>query len=54
MSNRAKYSGAAGTIVDGRIRDVQEHRELEYPVFARDVGTAAPSEYLEVSEVSLS
>ena len=32
MSNRAKYSGAVGTIVDGSIRDLQEHRDLDYPV----------------------
>ena len=32
MSNRAKVSGAVGTVVDGRIRDLQEHRDLEYPV----------------------
>lgn len=32
MSTRASYLGAAGTIVDGRIRDLEEHRELDYPV----------------------
>ena len=32
MTNRAYNSGAAGTIVDGRIRDLQEHRDLKYPV----------------------
>ena len=32
MSTRAKYCRAAGTIVDGRIRDLQEHRDLDYPV----------------------
>ena len=32
MSARAKASGAAGTIVDGRVRDLQEHRDLVYPV----------------------
>lgn len=32
MSNRAKASGAVGTVVDGRIRDLQEHRDLNYPV----------------------
>ena len=53
MSNRAKYSGAAGAIVDGRIRDLQEHRGLEYPVFARDIGVTSPSECLEVTEVGL-
>ena len=51
MSTRAKYSGAAGTIVDGRIRDLQEHRDLDFPVFARDVGTTAPAELVRVSEV---
>ena len=53
MSNRAKYSGAVGTIVDGRVRDLQEHRDLDYPVFAKDVGTASPQELLRVSEVRL-
>lgn len=51
MSNRAKYLGAAGTIVDGRIRDLQEHRDLGYPVFARGVGTAAPQGEVKVGEV---
>ena len=32
MSTRAKASGAVGTIVDGRFRDVQEQRDLGYPV----------------------
>lgn len=32
MSTRAVASKAAGTIVDGRIRDLQEHRNLKYPV----------------------
>ncbi len=52
MSTRAKHLGAAGTVVDGRIRDLQEHRDLEYPVFAREVGTTAPAEVVRVSEVS--
>lgn len=52
MSTRAKHSGAVGTIVDGRVRDLQEHRDLEYPVFARDVGTTAPAQVARVIEVS--
>jgi hypothetical protein len=32
MSNRAQVSGAIGSIVDGRIRDLQEHRDLKFPV----------------------
>ncbi|KAL2037588.1 hypothetical protein N7G274_009701 [Stereocaulon virgatum] len=53
MSARAQYSNAAGTVVDGRIRDLQEHRDLNYPVFARDVGTASPQEVLRVSEINV-
>ncbi|CAK4031968.1 4-hydroxy-4-methyl-2-oxoglutarate aldolase [Lecanosticta acicola] len=52
MSTRAQFSGAVGTIIDGRLRDLQEHRDLEYPVFARDVGTTAPQEVARVSEVN--
>lgn len=51
MSTRAKYSGTAGTVVDGRIRDLQEHRDLKFPVFARDVGTTAPAEVVRVGQV---
>lgn len=32
MTSRAKYCRAAGTVVDGRIRDLQEHRDLGYAV----------------------
>ena len=32
MSNRAKHLGAVGTVIDGRFRDLQEHRDLDYPV----------------------
>lgn len=32
MTHRARASGAVGTIVDGRIRDLAEHREQKYPV----------------------
>ncbi|KAK5171239.1 uncharacterized protein LTR77_004383 [Saxophila tyrrhenica] len=52
MSTRAKYLGAVGTVIDGRLRDLQEHRDLEYPVFARDVGTTAPQEVVRVSEIN--
>ncbi|RAO72789.1 uncharacterized protein BHQ10_008801 [Talaromyces amestolkiae] len=53
MSNRAHASGAVGTVVDGRIRDLQEHRALGYPVFARDVSTVSPYEVARVSEVNI-
>lgn len=32
MSTRAQASGAAGTVINGRLRDLHEHRGLGYPV----------------------
>ncbi|KAI1320436.1 RraA-like protein [Xylariaceae sp. FL0255] len=48
MSTRAQALGAVGSVIDGRFRDVQEQRGLDYPIFARDVGTAPPAELLKV------
>lgn len=53
MSTRAQVSGAAGTVIDGRFRDIQEHRDLGYPVFGRDLGTAPPYESLKVIAVDV-
>ena len=32
MSTRAKYLGAQGVVVDGCVRDINEHREMDFPV----------------------
>lgn len=32
MSTRAKYLGAQGVVIDGNFRDVNEHRDLGFPV----------------------
>jgi regulator of RNase E activity RraA len=32
MSTRAQASKAVGSVVDGRFRDLQEHRALNFPV----------------------
>ncbi|OAP56113.1 hypothetical protein AYL99_09292 [Fonsecaea erecta] len=53
MSLRAQKLGAAGVVVDGKIRDLGEHRALGIPVFARSVGTTAPNEAYRVSEVNV-
>jgi regulator of RNase E activity RraA len=53
MTARAKYQGAAGTIVDGRFRDLQEQRQQGWPLWARDVGTAAPGEVVKVTGVDV-
>ncbi|KAK5655395.1 hypothetical protein OQA88_5665 [Cercophora sp. LCS_1] len=53
MSTRAKASGAVGSVIDGRFRDLQEQRDLNFPIFARDVGTAPPAELLKVTAVNV-
>ncbi|KAK0734790.1 RraA-like protein [Lasiosphaeria miniovina] len=53
MSMRARASGAEGSVIDGRFRDLQEQRDLNYPIFARDVGTAPPAELLKVVAVNI-
>ncbi|KAI1654628.1 RraA-like protein [Daldinia decipiens] len=53
MSTRARFRGAIGSIIDGRFRDLQEQRELEYPIFARGTGTAPPAELLKVAAVNV-
>ncbi|ORY55294.1 ribonuclease E inhibitor RraA/Dimethylmenaquinone methyltransferase [Pseudomassariella vexata] len=53
MSTRAQFLGAVGSVIDGRFRDVQEQRDLNFPVFARDVGTAPPAELVKVVGVNV-
>ncbi|KAL1842939.1 hypothetical protein VTK73DRAFT_2967 [Phialemonium thermophilum] len=53
MSARAQASKAVGSVIDGRFRDLQEQRDLDYPVFARDVGTAPPYELVKVVAVDV-
>lgn len=53
MTARAQARGAVGSVIDGRFRDLQEQRELGYPVFGRDVGTAPPQELLKVVGVDV-
>ncbi|GAB7335830.1 hypothetical protein MBLNU13_g08103t2 [Cladosporium sp. NU13] len=53
MTHRARFSGAIGTVVDGNFRDLEEHRKLNYPVFARDVATPAFYEVARASEINV-
>ncbi|KAH8168731.1 aldolase/RraA domain-containing protein [Sarocladium implicatum] len=53
MSTRAKASGAVGSVIDGRFRDLEEQREQKYPIFARNVGTASPNQVLKVVAVNV-
>lgn len=42
MSLRAKYLGAAGVAIDGSLRDIQEHRDLEFPVNSTQLPNSLP------------
>lgn len=53
MSCRAKMLGSVATIVDGRIRDLAEHRAQNYPVWSRDIGIAAGAEVCYSSEIGV-
>ncbi|CAR24335.1 bifunctional 4-hydroxy-4-methyl-2-oxoglutarate aldolase/oxaloacetate decarboxylase [Lachancea thermotolerans CBS 6340] len=41
MSTRAQYRKACGSIIFGRIRDLEEHRALGFPVFSYGLGSCA-------------
>ncbi|KAH6951263.1 ribonuclease E inhibitor RraA/Dimethylmenaquinone methyltransferase [Ilyonectria sp. MPI-CAGE-AT-0026] len=53
MSLRAKHLGARGVVIDGFLRDLQEHRDLEFPMFARGTGTTAGGAVCFPSEINV-
>ncbi|KAL3456166.1 RraA-like protein [Aspergillus heterothallicus] len=53
MSTRAKALGAAGVVVDGRVRDVGEHREIGFPVFSRDTSILGSAGFTRASEIDV-
>lgn len=53
MSTRAQYRGANGSVVLGRIRDLDEHRDLRYPVWSYGVGTSAPGPLVKVVGINV-
>ncbi|GAA6042688.1 hypothetical protein JCM8097_003747 [Rhodosporidiobolus ruineniae] len=52
MSAR-RYVGALGTVVDGRIRDIEEQEALEWPCFSRGQGTTAGAELCFASQLNV-
>ncbi|PIG80930.1 putative ribonuclease e inhibitor rraa dimethylmenaquinone methyltransferase protein [Aspergillus arachidicola] len=53
MTLRAQALNAAGVVIDGRVRDLNEHRSLNFPLFAKSVGTTAGGEVCRPSEVNV-
>lgn len=53
MSARATYLGALGTVVSGRVRDLNEQRDMGWPLWARGSGTTAGGEVCFASEINV-
>ncbi|GMF80376.1 unnamed protein product [Aspergillus oryzae] len=53
MTLRAQALNATGVVIDGRVRDLNEHRALNFPLFAKSVGTTAGGEVCRPSEVNV-
>ncbi|KEZ38961.1 Ribonuclease e inhibitor rraa dimethylmenaquinone methyltransferase [Scedosporium apiospermum] len=53
MSTRAKVLGAAGVIIDGKFRDIGEHRELGFPLFAREMSILGSNTFTKASEINV-
>ncbi|KAJ6012641.1 ribonuclease E inhibitor RraA/Dimethylmenaquinone methyltransferase [Penicillium canescens] len=53
MTLRAQALKAAGVVIDGRVRDLGEHRALNFPLFAKSVGTSAGGEVCRPSAVNV-
>jgi regulator of RNase E activity RraA len=53
MSTRAKRAGAAGIVIDGRFRDINEHRELGIGLFARGTSILGSNTFTRSSELNV-
>ncbi|KAI1795676.1 RraA-like protein [Ganoderma leucocontextum] len=53
MTAGAKSRGALGVVIAGRCRDLAEHRDASFPVFARGHSTLGQSPFTRPSEVNV-
>lgn len=53
MSTRAQKLGAAGVVIDGRFRDIAEHREMGMGLFARGVSILGSNTFTRSSEMNV-
>lgn len=53
MSTRAAKLGAAGVVVDGRFRDINEHREIGMGLFAREQSILGSNSFTRSAEVNV-
>ncbi|KAF2011984.1 RraA-like protein [Aaosphaeria arxii CBS 175.79] len=53
MATRLKASGAAGVVIDGRFRDIQEIQDLKFPLFARGNSILGSNTFTKASELNV-
>ncbi|KAJ3540165.1 hypothetical protein NM208_g5183 [Fusarium decemcellulare] len=53
MSTRAQYLGAKAVVIDGRMRDINEHKEMKFPVFARGHSILGSNTFTRASLVNV-
>lgn len=53
MSTRASKLGAAGVVIDGRFRDINEHRDMGMRLFARDSSILGSNTFTRSSEINV-
>lgn len=53
MTLGAKARGTLGVVIAGRCRDISEHREADYPVFARGTSTLGQKPFTRPSALNV-
>ncbi|KAH0362593.1 RraA-like protein, partial [Aureobasidium melanogenum] len=53
MSTRAKYLGAQGVVIDGNFRDLNEHREMNFPLFARGTSSLGSNTFTKSAALNV-
>lgn len=53
MSTRAKHLGAQGVVIDGNFRDLNEHREMDFPVFAQGTSALGSNTFTRASALNV-
>ncbi|KAI9260827.1 ribonuclease E inhibitor RraA/Dimethylmenaquinone methyltransferase [Sporodiniella umbellata] len=53
MTARAKAKKVKGVVVDGRVRDLNEHRQMGFPVFAKSHSVLPQNAFVRPSEIQV-
>ncbi|KAJ5111400.1 hypothetical protein N7532_001935 [Penicillium argentinense] len=53
MSTRAQKLGAAGVVIDGKFRDIEEHKALDIGLFARGISILGSNTFTRSSELNV-